>query len=472
MLVGRKRELDLLQKYHRSDQAELVAVYGRRRVGKTYLIRQAFGDDFFFYFTGVIGAGKAEQLERFSKALKACGAGIPDTAGTWMQAFDSLSALIRSSKSKRKKVIFFDEMPWLDNPKSGFLNAFDYFWNAFASARNDILFIVCGSATSWITQNLFRNRGGLHNRVTGKIHLNPFTLHECEAFFKSRNVSLNRYDIIESYMVFGGIPYYLGYFENNYSLAGNVDNIVFSENAPLKEEFQELYASLFKKSEHYTEVVEALSRKTRGMTRDELVAATKHKNGGTLTKILEDLELSGFIRKYYAFPNKVNGALYQLIDSFSLFYFSFMRRVHPTDVHYWTGLRDSPRLNAWRGYAFELVCFRHIEQIRAGLGIAGVLIGISSWRSRRSDPGAQIDLVIERGDNVIDLCEIKFSKHPYSIGKGDEEDLRNKLSAFTQETKTRKAVHIAMITTYGVKQNMHAGIVNSQVTMDALFRPD
>ncbi|MDR3305799.1 MAG: AAA family ATPase [Clostridiales Family XIII bacterium] len=472
MLVGREREIKLLQKYHRSDQAELVAVYGRRRVGKTYLIRQAFGDDFFFYFTGVIDANKTEHLERFAKAIIAHGARTPETIETWMQAFDLLSDLIRSSKSKKKKVIFFDEMPWLDNPKSGFLKAFDYFWNAFASARSDILFIVCGSATSWITRKLFRNRGGLHNRVTGKIHLNPFTLHECEAFLKSKNVLLNRYDIIESYMIFGGIPYYLGYFENNYSLAGNADNIIFAENAPLKEEFQELYASLFKKSEHYIEVVRALSRKMRGMTRDELIEATKHKNGGTLTKILEDLELSGFIRKYLAFPSKANGALYQLIDSFSLFYFSFMHGARPTDIHYWTGLRDSPRLNAWRGYAFELVCFRHIEQIRSGLGIAGVLIGISSWRSKHSVPGAQIDLVIERGDNVVDLCEIKFSKHPYAIDKAGEDDLRNKLSAFTQETKTHKSVHIAMITTYGVKQNIHAGIVNSQVTMDALFTPD
>jgi hypothetical protein len=248
-----------------------------------------------------------------------------------------------------------------------------------------------------------------------------------------------------------------------------VDNIVFGEGAPLKEEFNELYASLFRHSELYTEVVAALSRKMRGMTRDELVEATGRGNGGTLTKILEDLELSGFIRKYHAFPNKVNGALYQLVDSFSLFHFSFIRKARPTDNRYWTNLRDTPRLNAWRGYAFELVCLRHIEQIRHGLGIDGVLISISSWRSRHSDNGAQIDLVLERGDNVINLCEMKFSRHEYSIDKDDEKNLRNKLAVFAQESKTRKTLHLTMVTTYGLKQNAHSGIVNSQITMDALF---
>jgi hypothetical protein len=347
--------------------------------------------------------------------------------------------------------------------------AFDYFWNSFASARGDVLFIVCGSATSWITRKLFRNRGGLHNRVTGKIHLHPFDLYECETYLKAKGIALSRYDIVEAYMIFGGVPYYLKYFEGKYSLSGNVDNIVFGEGAPLKEEFNELYASLFKHSELYTEVVAALSRKMRGMTRDELIEATGHKNGGTLTKILEDLELSGFIRKYHAFPNKVNGALYQLVDSFSLFHFAFIQKARPTDDRYWTNMRDTPRLNAWRGYAFELVCLRHIEQIRRGLGIDGVLISISSWRSRHSETGAQIDLVIERGDNVINLCEMKFSRHEYSIDKGDEKNLRNKLAVFAQESKTRKTLHLTMVTTYGLKQNAHSGIVNSQITMDALF---
>jgi AAA+ ATPase superfamily predicted ATPase len=336
MLIGRERERTLLRRYHEADEAQLVAVYGRRRVGKTYLVRQVFDDDFFFYFTGTVNADKSTQLEHFGKSLGRYGMDAGAVPKTWTQAFDLLEEFICSSKEQEKKVIFFDEMPWLDTHKSGFLTAFDYFWNSFASARRDILFIVCGSATSWITRKLFRNRGGLHNRVTGRILLKPFTLSECEAYFKAKGIPLSRYDIVESYMIFGGVPYYLNYFEPNYSLAGNVDNIVFAETAPLKEEFDELYASLFKESEHYVRVIEALSKKSRGLTRDDLIASTGHANGGTLTKILEDLELSGFIRRYHAFPQKKNGSLYQLIDSFSLFYFSFIHNVRPTDIHFWS----------------------------------------------------------------------------------------------------------------------------------------
>jgi predicted AAA+ superfamily ATPase len=471
MLVGREREIALLRRYYEADEAQLVAVYGRRRVGKTYLIRQVFDDDFFFYFTGMLNADKSVQLERFAKALNRYGMGTPVLPETWMQAFDLLEELICSSKSQKRKVIFFDEMPWLDTHRSEFLAAFDYFWNSFASARRDILFIVCGSATSWITRKLFRNRGGFHNRITGRILLKPFTLFECEAYLKARNIPLSRYDVIESYMVFGGIPYYLSYFEPGYSLAGNIDNIVFAEAAPLKEEFGELYASLFKDSERHVQIIEALSRKSRGLTRDELVAATGHANGGTLTGMLEDLELSGFIRRYHAFPNKKNGSLYQLIDSFSLFYFSFIHSVRPTDIHFWSEIRNTPRLNAWRGYAFELVCFHHVEHIRHGLGIAGVLISISSWRSRHTKPGVQIDLVIERGDNAINLCEIKFSQHEVEISEDYNLSLRHRREVFRQETKTRKALHVTLVTTYGVRRNKYADIVDSQVTMDSLFMP-
>ncbi|MDR1798094.1 MAG: ATP-binding protein [Clostridiales Family XIII bacterium] len=468
-IIGREREMEMLRHCLASDGAELVAVYGRRRVGKTYLIRHAFADDFFFYFTGAIGSTKKEQLDRFAKALVAQTGAAAEDLGSWPQAFEQLAAQIEWAQSKPKKIIFIDELPWLDSQKSGFLHAFDFFWNSFASSRKDVLLIVCGSATSWITRKLFRNRGGLRSRVTARIPVRPFTLAECEAFLKAKNVPLSRYDIVEAYMIFGGIPYYLDYFEGNCSLAGNVDNILFAEDAPLKGEFRELYASLFKNPEIHSRLVATLSKSMKGLTREELIEASGAKNGGSLTRVLEDLELSGFIRKRHAFPNKVTGALYQLTDSFSLFYFSVMEKVRQADVHYWAKSQNAPCLAAWRGCAFELACLRHVEQIRFGLGIAGVLVEISSWKSRNAGPGAQVELVIDRRDNVINLCEIRFSRHEYVMDKETEDNLRGKLAAFAEETKTRKALHLTMVTTYGVKRNPHSGIVQAQVAMDALF---
>ncbi|MDR2610003.1 MAG: DUF4143 domain-containing protein, partial [Clostridiales Family XIII bacterium] len=354
---------------------------------------------------------------------------------------------------------------------SGFIGAFEYFWNTFASARSDILFIACGSAASWISKKLFKNRGGLHNRVTGRIWLKPFTLRECEEYLTAKQGGYERYDIVECYMVFGGIPYYLDYIEKKYSLAVNIDKMVFEEGAPLRNEFEELYGSLFGKSELYIRAVEALGTKMKGLTRDELVRAIGYPDGSKVTEVLTDLELSGFIRKYNAYPNKKKGSLYQLIDHFSLFSLSFLRGAEPTDRHFWSAMRNTPKLNAWRGYAFEIVCLRHIEQIEQGLGISGVLTWVSSWRSRDTTDGAQIDLVIDRGDRVVNLCEIKYAQSEYVIDKEYADKLRRKAGVFMEETKARRTPFLTMITTYGVKRNTYSGIIRTEVTMDALFGP-
>lgn len=472
MLTGRKRERERLLEYYDSSKSEFVVVYGRRRVGKTYLVRETFDNSFFFYFTGSAKLKTVpEQMERFANALDEHGFTAVKKPQRWMEGFDILRDAIRASKDKGRKVIFIDEMPWLDTPKSDFLAALDYFWNSFASARKDILLIACGSAAAWITKKLFEDKGGLHNRVTGRIGLRPFSLGECEEYLAAKGIAYARYDIIECYMVFGGIPYYLDYLDPRYSLSANIDNIIFAEDAPLENEFDELYASLFENSERYTEVITALSHKMKGLTRNEIVARVRHANGGNLSEILHALELSGFIRKYQAFPHKQNGALYQLIDNFSLFWFAFIHKKRPTNPHYWSQLHNTPKLNAWRGYAFEMACLRHIGQIEQSLGISGINTHVSSWKSRSSEPGAQIDLVIERDDRVVNLCEIKYAQSEFEIKKDYADSLRNKVAAFAFETGTRKTLFLTMISTYGVKRNQYAGQVRSEVTMDALFLP-
>jgi hypothetical protein len=209
----------------------------------------------------------------------------------------------------------------------------------------------------------------------------------------------------------------------------------------------------------------------KGLTRDELVRAIGYPDGSKVTEVLNDLELSGFIRKYHAYPNKKKGSLYQLIDHFTLFSFSFLRGGGPTSGHFWSAMRNTPKLNAWRGYAFEIVCLRHIEQIERGLGISGILTEVSSWRSRDAEDGAQIDLVIDRGDRAVNLCEIKYAQSEYVISKEYAERLRRKEAVFMAETKARRTPFLTMITTYGVVKGKYAGIIRAEVTMDALFEP-
>jgi predicted transcriptional regulator len=394
-----------------------------------------------------------------------------------MLAFEQLKSVIRESQ-QIKKVVFIDEMPWLDTPKSDFLMAFEHFWNHFCAGRSDILLIVCGSATSWLTNKIFNNRGGLHNRVTRQMEILPFTLGECETYFISKNIKLERYQIVESYMILGGIPYYLSLMEKGKSFAQNIDLLLFHKNALLKNEFRNLYASLFRRAENHIEVVKALSTKITGLTRDQIAKATKRTSGGGLTKVLLELESCGFIRRYQTGYNKRNNVLYQLTDFYTLFYFQFVKDRHINDTDYWLHTVDAPKYRAWSGFAFERVCMAHALQIKRALGISGVKTYLFSWNSRSdvarhvapTDTATQIDLCIDRNDQVINLCEMKFSVHLFSIDKEYAHNLRHKISAFKTETKTKKAVFLTMITTFGLVQNEYAlNLVQNQLTMDELF---
>lgn len=468
-MIGRKEEQAELQQIVESKQSEFVALFGRRRVGKTFLIREFFDNKFVFYHTGIANSNTGVQLDSFSKSLNDFSKISFPKCKTWFEAFENLVLLLKNSKIKGKKVIFIDEMPWLDTHRSGFISALEWFWNSFASAQKDIVLIVCGSASSWIMNKIIKNHGGLHNRVTKQIHLKPFNLMECEQLFIENGIVLNRHQILESYMIFGGIPYYLSLFQKRFGLSQNVDNLCFKENGKLTNEFENLYASLFKNHDRHISIVKALSRKTKGLSREEIVKASKISDGGGLSRTLEDLELCGFIRRYNSFEKKEKNALYQLVDFFTLFYFNFMHNKLENDRNFWTNFIENARHRAWSGYGFELVCLAHISQIKQKLSIAGVMTRISSWRSNDKENPAQIDLLIERNDKIINLCEMKYASEEFVIDKKYDEILRKKRGGFRTQTKTKKAIHTTFVTTYGLKHNAYFGNIQSEVTMDDLF---
>ncbi|MDR3340708.1 MAG: AAA family ATPase [Candidatus Symbiothrix sp.] len=469
-LLGRKKEQIILQQLIESEKSEFVALYGRRRVGKTFLVKEFFKNNFSFYISGLQNSNKKGQLQNFNTTLSFYGKMPYPKVNSWIDAFRQLIHLLEHSGKRGKKVVFIDELPWFDTARSGFLTAIDFFWNAWASGRNDILLIVCGSATSWIINKLLNNRGGLYNRVTRRMHISPFTLSECKDFFRYKKMPFDRKSIIDAYMIFGGIPYYLEMFQKRLSVAQNIDNLLYKKDAPLKNEFSFLYASLFKNYENHLKIVEALSRKTKGLTRDEIIVATKIPNGGGLSVMLEELEQCDFIRRYQSFGKKEQLSLYQLIDFYSLFYFNFLKNSRINDEQFWTNFIDNARRRAWSGYAFEQVCLIHLPQIKQKLGISGVLSNISSWRSNDKENGAQIDLLIERNDNIVNLCEMKYASEEFVIDKKLDENLRNKRASFKNETKTRKTIHLTMITTYGIKHTEYRNNIQSEVTMDDLFK--
>jgi len=468
--VGRKKELDILEKVKTSGKSEFIAVYGRRRVGKTFLIRKAFQNDFTFYLTGVPNMNLHQQLSNFSRSMrKYCPDDLNTPVESWLTAFAQLEELILNGKSL-KKVIFFDELPWLDTAQSGFIPALDYFWNSFASARKDIILVVCGSAASWMSNTLIHNKGGLHNRVTHRIRLEPFSLNDCEAFFKQRSRVFNRYQIIQLYMVMGGIPFYLDHVDVGMSAAQNINRLCFQRDGILVEEFDDLYTSLFKKAEKHLAVVEALSKKAKGLTRAEIIKLTKLSNAGSTTRILKELEESGFIREYSSFGKKEKSSLYQLSDFYSLFYIKFIRGNQTLNENSWLNGLDTPQQRTWSGYAFEQVCLAHLTQIKQALGIGGIQTYSSSWVNTSEGNKRQIDLLIDRRDGVINLCEMKFSIKPFIIDKKYHAELQDKIETFREATKTTKSLFLTMITTFGIVRNEYSNdVVQNSLKMDDLF---
>ena len=468
-MIGRTKEIEELNRLYESDESEFVAVYGRRRVGKTYLVRETFSDRFAFHHTGLPNATKHQQLVHFKESLAAAGARVK-TPRNWFEAFHVLREVVARS-AFRRKVVFIDELPWMDTAKSDFLMALETFWNEWASARKDIVLIVCGSAAAWMVKNLFRNRGGLHNRVTARICLQPFTLGECEMFAAERGLGMSRADIAECYMALGGIPYYWRYLARGMSLAQNLDRLCFAVDAPLKGEFDELYSSLFRDAISYKKVVAALAKKKIGMTRLELIEALDISTTGRLSEILKTLEASGFIRSYRSYGAKKKNAIYQLTDPFTLFHFRFLE-TPSTDEHFWSSTLSSPAQAAWRGLAFERLCLLHLPQVRRALGVGSIHVEAYGWSFKGDETypdGVQIDLVLERADNVINICEMKYSANVYAIDKAYDSALGRKIATFAGVTGTRKAIHLTLVTANGLLRNQYSGRVQSEVVLADLF---
>ncbi|MBQ8162374.1 MAG: ATP-binding protein [Clostridia bacterium] len=472
ILVGREYEKQVLEDCLSSGRPEFAVLYGRLRVGKTYLIRQFFSERFSFYATGLTGTSNREKLKVFHRQLREQGDENKEAPEDWFEAFSRLKALLcRESvyrePTSNKKVVFLDELPWMDSGKSDFLPALDFFWNSWGSTQPDILLMVCGSAASWIISNILQNTGGLYNRMTRIIHLRPFSLGECEEFMRVNHLEMSRRQIIESYMVFGGIPYYLNFLSPRLNLAQNVEELCMKRTGQLHDEFRILLSSLFLHHEKHAAVLNALSKSGKGMTRADLEKMKAIGGGAQLTKVLLELEQCDFIRKYYAYGKKGNGMIYQLVDPFTLFCYQFMNE-HP--ISSWISYTASPAYNAWSGFAFEMVCLHHVAQIKDALGIRGIESQDYSWRSSKQKDGAQIDLLIDRKDDVINLCEAKFTTEPFEIDLACERNLIHKRDLFRQETDSPKSLFITLISASGLKKNMHSACVQNTISGDDLFR--
>ncbi len=467
-MVGRINEKRLLNGAMQSSQSELIAIYGRRRIGKTYLIREHFAEELIFGMSGLFDATLQEHLREFASCLKnASKSAMPiKTPKDWFEAFELLKIFVETDSKKTKKVIFFDEVPWLATPKSRFLTAFESFWNGWASARKDIVVIICGSATAWMIQKIEKSKGGLYNRVTNRIALKPFTLAETEAFFKEKALNLSRFHVVELYMMLGGVPHYLNQVKKGETPAMAIDRIVFDKDGILSEEFENLFLSLFGDGGFHKQIVELLAQHRYGLTREVILTKLKIISSGWFTNILEELEASGFIEIQVSY-NKT--AYYKVIDNYSLFYVNFKKN---KKIQQWTAQQNTQQWKTWSGLTFENICFYHKANITKKLGISGIQTAVSAWQHKGNDEmsGTQIDMLIDRGDQAINVCEIKFNQNPFIITKAYSRELRLKMAAFNHFTKNRKTLFMTLITAGGLVQNAEANaLVQANIDLDDLF---
>jgi AAA+ ATPase superfamily predicted ATPase len=466
-IIGRKQEIEILNKAMNSNEAEFIAVYGRRRVGKTFLVREFFNEKICFELTGMPDGSLNDQLVNFADSLHRVTRSpvAPKVPGSWREAFLQLEQFLDAGKNNSrgvKQVVFLDELPWLNTPRSKFLGALQYFWNTYGSARNDLVLVVCGSAASWMIRNVVRSKGGLHNRLTRQIRLLPFTLTETREYLNSRGMkNLGNYSVLQLYMSLGGVPYYLSKIEPGLSPAQIIDSLCFSKTGPFRSEYDQLYRSLFEESGQHLKVVEFLASRRSGFSRKEIMNAIGMSSGGTVTTIFEELEESGFISSYVPFGKKAKEALYRLTDEFSLFHHFWIKPLGKQDpgADYWIIQQAQPKFKSWAGYSFEGICMKHTGELKTALGIAKVATQESPWRGKSTEEnegGVQIDLLIDRADGVINLCEMKFYADEFSIEAGYAKELRKKATVFREQTGTRKSIFLTMVTTFGVKQNSYS----------------
>ncbi len=469
-IAGRKAEIALLESLLKKDEAEFVAVYGRRRVGKTFLVRQVYKNQIVFECSGLHKKSFGQQLENFWLTLQEVRQSPTLPPKTWLQAFAQLKSYLNTLKSPDKKVVFLDEIPWFETPRSGFLAALDNFWNQYCSKREDIILVICGSAASWIIKKIINDRGGLHNRITTHIRLMPFTLRETKTFLEMNQVQLTLKDIAQLYICMGGIPFYLKNVQPGKSIPQILDDLFFVPQASLKQEFYNLYASLFKNSEDHEKIIAALSAKNKGLTRNEIIAETKLNSNGRLSVILKELVECGFVKQIFPAHQKTAKPLYRLTDEYSIFYFKFLKNRKLNSS--WLQIFNQSVHTIWLGYAFENLCLKHILPIKKALGIHGIISNEYTWSQKGNDTtkGAQIDLVIDRSDNCINIFELKFSNKPYEISKSYAEQLQQKTAVFKTQTKTKKNVFLTFLTTQGVQQNKYyLSVVTNQLTIEDLF---
>ena len=493
-MIGRKKEIKLLNEICDLEESSLVAIYGRRRIGKTYLVNHMFKkyrqDCLFFEFTGAYDGDKRGQIDNFIDQVYEWFYVEPSfEIKSWSDAFRFLKRTIDKEIKKRdsneKVIVFLDEVPWIDRSnKGGFLSALGYFWNTWCEPRENVVLILCGSNSSWIRDKILKNaRGSLYQRVTHQISMYPFDLKETKAYLlEQKGFMIDNKTVTDIYMIFGGVAKYLSFLNPNESSAENIDRVFFSIHGSMYREYDELFSSLFAdKSDYYKSVIELLCTRRSGFSLSDISKAFNEKLGGKLRLAIAELEECGFIKGLSKYGNSVRGVNYMIVDPYILFHHKWIKGFSRNDIatlpnNYWLHKSSSQSYAVWSGYAFEIVVMVNIRLYLNAIGRLGFFSGVYHWQhmaKSEDEQGAQIDMVVNYGNNIFDILECKYYNSEYVISKEYAKNIKNKLSMFKKYglySKQKSELRLVFLTSYGVKMNAEAHSLNiSRVCLDDLF---
>ncbi|MGK5089553.1 ATP-binding protein [Bdellovibrionota bacterium FG-2] len=472
-LIGRIEEHKVLHDLNKGRGSEFVAIYGRRRIGKTYLIQQCFRDHpFYFEFVGTHKGSLKTQLKNFAEELsRVFKIRIKDKPETWTDAFQLLTQVLENHKrdSSFKKVIFFDELPWLAARKSGFLEALDYFWNSYATKRKDIVLVICGSAASWMISKVINSKGGLHNRITKSIALSRFSLKETKEYLREKHgIELSDELIAEIYMATGGVAYYLDQVKRGESATQFINRSFFSLNGELRKEFDRLFVSIFDDHQKHVEVIRLLAKNRAGLSTSQMLEKLKKEKGGGFSEVLEELEKSEFIQFIPRLEKKRRDGVFRIIDEYTLFYLAWVESLGRMfrDETYWEKQVGTPRYNAWLGYAFENLCLSHAKQITNALGVSGLATQVLSFQNKK----VQIDMIIDRPDKAINLCEMKYTFSPFVMSQSEMQKIRARKRELLANLKRKKHIFVTLVTPFPSKRNKHyIGTIDNEINLVGFF---
>jgi hypothetical protein len=468
MFVGRKNELRMLNDAYRSGKDELVVLYGRRRIGKSSLVKRfAEKKKAYYEFEALEGETTPGQINHFLQQLKKqIDDPILDSVrfANWEQVFTYLTEKVINRKSKVKKILFLDELPWMAAGRIRLVSLLKYYWDNHWKSKH-VMLILCGSVASFMVKKVLHSNA-LYGRTTIEILLKGFSPEEAARLLSKKR---SREETLNYQLVFGGVPKYLEQINTSQSFNKNMNTLCFSPHGIMLKEVERIFYSQFREPRTYLKIINLLKNGIFSLS--EISSKTKIPSGGGLKQYLKNLERAEMIRSYIPFDRSGNSKFkkYTLADEFLVFFFKYMgpnlRVIKESSSRRLFETLTQNSFDSWLGFAFERFCLKHAGLLALVMDFADDIL-LASPYFKKNDERFQIDLLYQRADRVITVCEIKHQN--IKIGTNIIPEMQRKCALL--KVPRGYALEKALISLYGPDNSLKdTGYFHHFVTLDDIL---